>query len=175
MLVEVLHAFRPSALTSITRQFLTERMPIKHLTSVLLLFLINLCNDAKAISFTANGRWGPISDMPTNSGLTNSSFCNDRFMCTPDNMTWIPDYENVIFDAKSGCERLLKKGITTILFNGDSYMRQIYAAMLITLNGDYRYGSLSNPNNSVQCEYRSQFAEKICGTLQLNHNGRVST
>ena len=46
----------------------------------------------------------------------------------------------------TACEALVKKGIKKILFSGDSYMRQIYAATLITLNGDYKHGSI-DPNN----------------------------
>lgn len=52
-------------------------------------------------------------------------------------------------------------------------MRQIYAALLITLNGDYRYGSIADPKVSPQCEYQRQFYEKNCGTRQLNHYGVV--
>ena len=128
---------------------------------------------SSSISFTANGRWGPLSDMTSDMKHSNTSLCIDRYMCTPSNLTWIPEYRNVLYDAKSGCKALLDKGITTIIFHGDSYSRQMYAALLITLNGDYRYGSLSNSSNSPLCEYRNQFNEKGCGTLQLNHNGRV--
>jgi len=64
-------------------------------------------------------------------------------------------------------------GVTTIFFHGDSYMRQMYAAMLITLNGDYRYGSIKDSTVSPQCEYHRQFFEKKCGTRDLNHYGVV--
>ena len=131
-------------------------------------------HEISSVSFTADGRWGPVSDMISDTKYTNTSLCNDRYMCTPNNLTWIPDYNNTIFDAKSGCKALLDKGITNIIFHGDSYSRQMYAAMLITLNGDYRYGSLSNSSNSPLCEYKNQFNEKGCGTYQLNHNGVVS-
>lgn len=52
-------------------------------------------------------------------------------------------------------------------------MRQMYAAMLITLNGDYRYGSIKDSTVSPQCEYHRQFFEKKCGTRDLNHYGVV--
>jgi hypothetical protein len=52
-------------------------------------------------------------------------------------------------------------------------MRQIYAAMLITLSGDFRYGSLANSTLSPHCEYQRQFFEKRCGTRDLNHWGLV--
>lgn len=149
---------------------------MKRACSILVSFLLfdaSLLKTA-SVSFTANGRWGPLSDMTSDIKYTNTSLCGDRYMCTPSNLTWIPDYNNIIYDAQSGCKALLEKGITNIIFHGDSYSRQMYAAMLITLNGDYRYGSLSNPSNSPLCEYRNQFNEKGCGTLQLNHNGVVS-
>lgn len=52
-------------------------------------------------------------------------------------------------------------------------MRQIYAATLITLTGDFRYGSIKDPSASPQCEYHKQFYEKKCGTHSLNHYGQV--
>lgn len=52
-------------------------------------------------------------------------------------------------------------------------MRQIYAALLITLKGDFRYGSLANSTLSPHCEYQRQFYEKKCGTRELNHYGVV--
>ena len=52
-------------------------------------------------------------------------------------------------------------------------MRQIYAAMLITLNGDYRYGSIANSTQYPDCEYHKQFNEKNCGRIHLNYEGKV--
>jgi hypothetical protein len=143
---------------------------------VIISVLFRAC-DAASVSF--NGRWGPVTDMnqivlPAGVALSNSSLCEDRFLCSPSNLTWILDRPSVLYDNVTGCEALLRKGITQIFFHGDSYMRQIYAAMLITLNGDYEYGSLANSTLSPHCHYRTQFNEKGCGTLALNHNGRVS-
>ena len=134
-------------------------------------------SDASSVSF--DGHWGPVTDLnqivlPAGVTLSNDSFCKDRFLCTPSNLTWILDRPSVLYDKVNGCEALLKKGITQIFFHGDSYMRQIYAAMLITLNGDYEYGSLANSTLSPHCHHQTQFNEKGCGTLSLNHNGRVS-
>ena len=68
---------------------------------------------------------------------------------------------------------MLNKGITEIMFHGDSYMRQMYAAMLITLNGDYKYGSIANATATPECMYHRQFYEKKCGVWQLNYGGTV--
>lgn len=98
-------------------------------------------------------------------------------MCTNTNKTWVPRDEafrkRMPFDSNTGCEALLKAGITKIFFHGDSFMRQIYAGMLITLNGDFRHGSLANATLAPACEYHKQFNEKKCGTRELNHYGRV--
>jgi hypothetical protein len=155
-----------------------------------LLLSSSICfNNAKHVSFTANGRWGPIPDNETETSLqqelaakiagstvraiiSNESICN-RYMCSPSNLTFLPDYANTLFDMKSGCKALIDKNISTILFYGDSFMRQIYAGMLITLNGDYEGGSLANLTLTPQCAGMSQFNEKSCGTRSLNHEGRV--
>ena len=131
-----------------------------------------------ATSVTADGKWGSVSEMTqhTSGGdtkLSNSTICSERFKCTPSNLTWIPSSPTLFYDTENACEGLIKKGITTILFHGDSYMRQIYAGMLITLNGDYQYGSLANSTLSGHCAYHKQFYEKKCGTLSLNHHGLV--
>lgn len=146
---------------------------------LVVLVIVTVIHVCDAASVTFNGRWGPVTDMdqmilPEGVTLSNSSICTDRFLCTPSNLTWILDRPSVLYDKVNGCEALLKKGIKQIHFHGDSYMRQIYAAMLITLNGDYEYGSLANSTLSPHCHYQTQFNEKGCGTLSLNHNGRVS-
>lgn len=124
--------------------------------------LIRLSN--ATTSFTVNGEWAPAP----------ADECS-RYMCTPNNLTFISSAPNKLklFDNVSACDALVKKGVKKIYFHGDSYMRQMYAAMLISLNGDYRYGSLANPALSPQCEYHRQFYEKSCGTRQLNHWGVV--
>lgn len=155
------------------------RKMVKSYSLLLLVFVIlslkHVC-DATSVSF--NGRWGPVADLtqlilPEGVTLSNSSICGDRFLCTPSNLTWILDRPSVLINKATGCEALRKKGITTIYFHGDSYMRQIYAAMLITLNGDYEYGSLANSTLSPHCRYHTQFNEKGCTTRSLNHNGTV--
>lgn len=58
-------------------------------------------------------------------------------------------------------------GIHFIYFHGDSYMRHIYAAMLITLTEDYAYGSNAAPHQHPQCAYHTQFSEKSCNYDKL--------
>jgi hypothetical protein len=117
---------------------------------------------SSTVSFTADGTWSNASN----------SEC-EHFMCTSNGLTWRPNYDSKFYNNVTGCEALLKKNITKIIFFGDSFMRQIYAAMLITLNGDYKYGSQADPTKSAECQYHRQFYEKRCGTHQLNHVGKV--
>ena len=144
------------------------------IVAVLLLsiFVVLQVNTAKMVSFTANGRWGPQT------AISNDTLCQQKFMCTPNNWTWIPSYPvppfvGGLYDNETACAALLLKGITSIYFHGDSYMRQVYAAMMITLTGDYRGGSLANATRVPECTNHKQFNEKRCGTRELNHYGRV--
>ena len=126
------------------------------------------------VSFTANGRWGPQT------ATSNEVLCNQKFMCTPNHLTWLPSYPvppvNGLWTNETACAAVLSKGITNIYFHGDSYVRNFYAALLITLNGDYRAGSLTN-DSFTGCLYRNQFNEKMgsgCGKWgPLNHHGVV--
>ena len=141
---------------------------------LLILALLVLVADASnVVSFTANGLWGPPP-----ATISNETVCVDKLMCTPGNLTWIPSYTvpstpGGLFTNDTACQGLIDKGITKIYFHGDSYMRQIYAAMLITLKGDYRGGSLQNATRVPECTYHRQFNEKRCGTRDLNHYGVV--
>eukprot|EP01031_Cornospumella_fuschlensis_P039046 gene39046-47507_t len=95
-------------------------------------------------------------------------------MCSNNFKTWKPDNPNFRwYDNDTACDALIAKGINLITFYGDSYQRQLYAGLLITLNGDYRYGSLNSNSQSPTCEYNRQFYEKKCGVWQLNHEGWV--
>ncbi len=115
------------------------------------------------VSYTANGTWEKSED---------GTVC-DKFLCTGHNrLAFKPTTPGFrILDKAAACEALLARGIKRINFHGDSYMRQIYAAMLITLTGDFRYGSISNSTYFPHCEYQKQFLEKRCGIGQLNHYG----
>jgi hypothetical protein len=115
------------------------------------------------VSFTADGSWEPSAT---------GREC-DHFLCTTKNNTWVPSYPHKYYDNVTACDALVAKGIKKVFFFGDSYMRQMYAALLITLKGDYRYGSIASATNSPECEYQRQFFEKRCGTRELNHYGIV--
>jgi hypothetical protein len=129
---------------------------------IILLNFIELINSI--ISFTATGKWDNTPDIKR---------C-EKYLCSNSKKTFVPDDPDFIFyDNVTACDALLKKGINTITVFGDSYQRQVYAGLLITLNGDYQYGSLSEASKTSTCEYHKQFYEKKCGVLQLNHNGRV--
>lgn len=136
------------------------------MTATMLLVLLavgQLEVGVSTVSFTTTGHWDESKAHPKN--------C-DRFMCTPKNKTFIPDDPNFIYyDPATACDLLIKKGINLITFYGDSFVRQMYAGMLIALNGDYQYGSLADNSKSPTCEYRKQFYEKKCGVFQLNHFG----
>ena len=141
-------------------------------SSFLFSFYVIRVNTAKMVSFTANGRWG------TQTAISNETLCQQKFMCTPNNWTWIPSYPvppfvGGLYDNETACAAFLSKGIKYIFFHGDSYMRQIYAAMMITLTGDYRGGSLANATRVPECANHQQFNEKRCSTRELNHYGRV--
>jgi hypothetical protein len=137
--------------------------------NVLVLLVVLLCciwvGSINGFSFTSDGSWKEH---------TSDREC-DHYLCIPTtNLTWTPNtYQNKFYDNVTACDALLKRGVREILFYGDSYMRHIYAAMLITLNGNYEAGSLSNPTNTPHCRYKTQFMEKNCNTMQLNHNGIV--
>lgn len=120
--------------------------------------------DHKRVSFTSEGSWTNATD----------DECA-HFLCSPKRETWRPtNYPQYRFyNATTGCQALLSKNISQIHFHGDSYMRQIYSAMLITLLGNYQYGSIRDPNASPKCSYHRQFNEKTCGLKELNHEGWI--
>lgn len=130
--------------------------------SIQLLTVVLVVSAARRISYTSTGSWEPAKN----------ENC-DRYMCSPNNLTWSPDHSFRFYNSTEACDALVKKGIRYIFYHGDSFMRQMYAAMLISLNGDYESGSLANPQSAPQCRYRKQFNEKSCGTRQLNHYGKM--
>jgi len=127
------------------------------------IFLIEI---AATTSFTADGYWAAgedSSDVRSNRSVV----CRMMHLCTPTKHTWVGDHRYALYDNVTGCEALLRKGVTKIMYYGDSYMRHIYAAMLITLNGNYKSGSLGDPDNDKQCYWDKQFSDKSCGVLHL--------
>jgi hypothetical protein len=83
------------------------------------------------------------------------------------------------FDSHNACLFLRNRDITTISFYGDSYMRQIYAAMAITLSGNYRNGSIGDSElarysgASKNCNHHSQFNERFCGDWEVKSEAIV--
>jgi hypothetical protein len=136
-----------------------------------LLFLFGLfCICLASKSYAPGGTWVKSKDPLLE--------CKERYLCTPDELTWKSDNNPKLINHKEACDALIDAGITRIDFHGDSYMRQIYAALLITLNGNYVNGSIANTpfahaNGAKDCTYHKQFAEKHCGVKQLNHGPRV--
>lgn len=128
------------------------------------LLLVNLKYSNSLVSYTAEGHWVNATEADC-----------QNFRCSPaTHLTWRSANPHfVIYNSSSGCKALIAKGIKTIFFHGDSYMRQVYAAVLITLNGDYKYGSIVNGEAHPTCAYRTQFLEKRCGLKELNHHGLV--
>lgn len=120
------------------------------------------------ISLTATGRWAKST-----AAAAHPDACN-RHMCTKSHHTWIPDDPRFVFyDNETACSLLVQQGIKLITFQGDSFQRHLYAALLITLNGDYQYGSLAEASKTEACAYGQQFHEKQCSVNQLNHFGSV--
>lgn len=116
------------------------------------------------ISFSLLGNWTQVNETSRECLL---------HMCTPSKpYAWISSDPFKLYDSRLGCEKLIEKGISRIFFHGDSYMRQIYSSMLITLSGNYHNGSLIE-GSPEHCYGKRQFNEKTCGTRQLNKDGTV--
>ena len=94
-------------------------------------------------------------------------YCNKTYLCTKSLKTWQSDYPNstqiIPWNNTAGCDIILSRGINRVMFFGDSYMRHIYIAMLLTLSNNYRNAALSRPIEN--CEYSKQFDEKECRSI----------
>lgn len=127
------------------------------------------------LSFTNEGKWA--------ASINPDLECATQHLCSPGNKTWHPSKDASrapyrLFNTETACAALLARNISQIHFHGDSFMRQIYAAMLITLNGNYRNGSIgtsahAQASGAAACTFNKQFEEKKCGVRQLNHYGVV--
>lgn len=106
---------------------------------------------------------------------TNPDFeCSELHLCTHLNETFYlkgetgSGGESPFFDREKGCALLEREGIRKIYFVGDSYMRHIYQAMMITLSGDFEQGSVPahirehEKYNKMDCAYHRQFIAKNC-------------
>lgn len=145
--------------------------------TLLVLLSLALCPwKVESNEYAPSGEWTK-TDRP-------EKVCKDQFLCAEGDLTWVSNNNPTLFDVNNVCDALVDAGIRHIDFHGDSYMRQIYAGILITLNGNYRNGSIADTdfaraNGAEQCTYQTQFAEKHCGVRSLNHgpsvcDGRVS-
>jgi hypothetical protein len=118
----------------------------------------------KTVSYTGDGSWEKVVDAEKECQWT----------CTPSGLVWKQKTNPYkLYNNVTACEALKKKGIKKIQFHGDSYLRHIYAAMLITLNGNYESGSMKDPKSDTYCKYHNLFNEKRCNYYNLNHYGQM--
>ena len=97
-------------------------------------------------------------------------------LCTAEGYTWQSPQR---YNKLSGCALMREKGLQHISFVGDSYMRHIFAATVLTFTGDYEKGALLP--HVTGCRFDQQFEEKDCrqhltdvvetceGTLRLKY------
>ncbi len=72
----------------------------------------------------AAGQWVPAANA--------QQTCRDRLLCTGSNLTWATTRE---YGAEEGCSMLASKGLKSIEFYGDSFMRHMYEGAVLTLTG----------------------------------------
>jgi hypothetical protein len=93
----------------------------------------------------------------------NPAICHERHICTPSHRRWLTN--STLYFEKDACEVLTKKGIKRIIMMGDSFMRHMYEALIMTVTGNYRDSPLIRSDKS--CEYHMLFCEKRCSTTML--------
>ena len=101
--------------------------------------------------------------------------CHLNHLCTPSRRMW--ETNSTLYFSNDACELLTNKGIKRLHFIGDSYIRHIFQALILTLTGNYRNSTLIRPDKS--CEFHSLFDESYCSRdLSVKSknvcNGRVS-
>jgi hypothetical protein len=130
--------------------------------------VIGLLAGARGLSYAPGGSWVDIK------GTEDDYICTEHFQCVLGHKSWKAKGAR-FFKARDACEALASRGIQSIYFFGDSFMRQIYAATLVSLNGNYKNGTLHDDvdGDRIGCSFREQFNEKRCGVHQLNRDGRV--
>lgn len=92
-------------------------------------------------------------------------FCSGvdrRFQCTKNDFRLPISHDDLLED---GCDMLVQGGVKHILFVGDSYMRHVYVAFMLSLKHNYQDGALNTPHD-MKCDFEGQFEEKVC-RLQL--------
>ena len=110
-------------------------------------------------SFVDDDRETDLWDMDRN----NPALCYERHVCTPSYRRW--SINSALYFENEACQILSKKGIKRIWMMGDSYMRHIYIAFIMTVTGNYRDGPLIRSDKT--CEYHMQFNEKRCSSTML--------
>mmetsp|Transcript_5209 Transcript_5209/g.11377 ORF Transcript_5209/g.11377 Transcript_5209/m.11377 type:complete len:314 (-) Transcript_5209:254-1195(-) len=121
---------------------------------LVLCLLLILAETRGLVSFEATGEWVPASP----------GDC-EQLMCTPSNLTWSGDYNQTYYNNTTG-DLLVSKGVRKVFFSGDSYLRHIFQALLITLRGDFQFGSLAKEfHTQEKCGYREQFQHKECSKV----------
>lgn len=140
-----------------------------HFLSVLL--FVTLRKSIGTTSYTSDGKWQKIA----NHDKTEQCL---HYLCSPDGYAWKQNSSpSVLYNDVTGCDALIKKGIKKISFYGDSYMRHLFAAMLITLNGNYDAGSQTDStvnNGNNPCRFQNQFEERDVGCRnRVNSIGKV--
>jgi hypothetical protein len=120
-----------------------------------------------SMSFTATGNWSKSQNPDLE--------CSQLHLCTPGNLTFHQDGQQqqdsssqLWYDDKTSCALLEREKIKKIYLSGDSYMRHIFQALMITFTGDYEHGSVPDfikkdkKFNKVHCAYGKQFMHKNC-------------
>jgi hypothetical protein len=93
----------------------------------------------------------------------NPALCHERHLCTPSYRRWLTN--SPLYFEKDACGVLTKKGIKRICMTGDSYMRHMYQAFIMTVTGNYRDSPLIRSDKT--CEYHMLFSEKNCSIRLL--------
>ncbi len=92
--------------------------------------------------------------------------CAARPWTCSHNWTWV-DPERPFLDREDACFLLVSAGVTRILFVGDSFIRQVYQAMLLVLSGDPEHESMDG-YAPPSCDGEGAFADEHCRhTLQM--------
>ena len=100
----------------------------------------------------------------------NSFDCTHRYLCTPiSNLTWVNNHSFI--SGAHACNAFKRHNVGNIYSYGDSYLRQIHAALIITLSGNYKSGAqISTSEVFANCTYQQQFIEiKPCHGSRNTH------
>ena len=80
---------------------------------------------AQQVGRHAAAEWVPAAAAQT---------CRDKLLCVgSSNLTWPIAHE---YGAEDGCAMLASKGLRSVEFYGDSFMRHLYEGLVLTLTGE---------------------------------------